>query len=218
MLCLLTYADTAAVSPDTWTEWKNSLLWELFERVHGEFLGLEAATVQEEEKLRELRLRVLEQLGAVGVQEAEERPPSAEAARQWMDEHLSLLPHRYLLGYRPELVARQIQLAKQVARTGPAVAFLPVEEEGFTWMLLCCQDVRGLFTKVAGALAALEVNILGARLDTRKDGMVADVLWISTPAGNVISDPARLRRIKTTVEGVINATLDFDALTARIRS
>src|SRR3990167_6670812 len=31
MLCLLTYADTAAVSPDTWTEWKNSLLWELTE-------------------------------------------------------------------------------------------------------------------------------------------------------------------------------------------
>jgi [protein-PII] uridylyltransferase len=116
------------------------------------------------------------------------------------------------------LVARQILLAKQVPSAGPSVAFLPVEEEGYTWMLLCCPDVRGLFSKVAGTLAALEVNILGARLETRKDGMVADVLWISTPAGNVISDPARLRRIKATVEGVISGTTDFEALTGRIRS
>ena len=84
-------------------------------------------------------------------------------------------------------------------------------------MLLCCPDVRGLFAKVAGTLAALEVNILGARVETRKDGMAADVLWISTPRGNVISDPARLRRIKSTVEGVIAGTNDFKALTSRIR-
>jgi [protein-PII] uridylyltransferase len=217
MLCLLTYADTAAVSPDTWTEWKNSLLWELFERVHGEFLGLEAATAHEEEKLREMRGRVLEHLQRTEVGSGE-RPLSSDQAREWMDEHLGLLPHRYLLGYRPELVARQILLAKQVGGNGPAVAFLPVEEEGYTWMLLCCQDMRGLFAKVAGTLAALEVNILGARLDTRRDGMVADVLWISTPGGNVISDTARLRRIKATVEGVINGTVDFESLTRRIRS
>ena len=219
MLCLLTYADTAAVSPDTWTEWKNSLLWELVERIHGEFLGLEAATAQEEEKLREMRLGLLECLEGTEVRElGEERLITADTARELMEEHLGLLPRRYLLGYRPDLVARQILLAKQVSRTGPAVAFLPVEEEGYTWMLLCCPDTRGLFAKVAGTLATLEVNILGSRLETRKDGMVADVLWISTPAGNVISDPARLRRIKTTVEGVVNGTTDFEALTDRIRS
>ena len=218
MLCLLTYADTAGVSPDAWTEWKNSLLWELYERVHGEFLGLEAATAQEEEKLRELRLRVLGFLQGVEVPELSAQPLSAQVASQWMEEHLRLLPRRYLLGYRPDLVARQILLAKQVSRTGPAVAFLPVEEEGYTWMLLCCPDTRGLFAKVAGTLAALEVNILGARLETRQDGLAVDVLWISTPRGNVISDPAQLRRIGTTVEGVLKGTLQFEELTARIRT
>ncbi len=218
MLCLLTYADTAAVSPDTWTEWKNSLLWELFERVHGEFLGLEAATAQEEEKLCEMRLRVLGHLQGAEVPALGGKPLSPETAREWMEKHLELLPRRYLLGYRPDLVARQILLARQVSQTGPAVAFLPVEEEGYTLMLFCCPDTRGLLARVAGTLAALEVNILGARLETRKDGMAVDVLWISTPRGNVISDPAQLRRIGSTVEGVLQGTLDFDSLTARIRA
>jgi [protein-PII] uridylyltransferase len=217
MLCLLTYADTAGVSPDTWTEWKNSLLWELFERVHGEFLGLEAATAQEEEKLRELRMRVLGFLQGAEAPELSAKPLSAEVASEWMEEHLALLPRRYLLGYRPDLVARQILLAKQVSQTGPAVAFIPVEEEGYTLLLLCCPDTRGLFAKVAGTLAALEVNILGARLETREDGLAADVLWISTPRGNVISDPAQLRRIGSTVEGVVRGTVNFEQLTSRIR-
>jgi len=145
MLCLLTYADAAGVSPDNWTEWKNSLLWDLYERAHGEFLGLEAATAQEEEKLREMRLEVQEYLQGTGPAEFGLEPLNADTARQWMEEHLGLLPHRYLLGYRPDLVGRQILLAKQVDRMGPSVAFLPVEEEGYTWMLLCCRDMQGLF-------------------------------------------------------------------------
>lgn len=216
MLCLLTHADMAAVSPEVWTEWKNSLLWELFERVHLEFLGLEAATAQEEERLREIRVRIQKLLESGSVPELSEKQVSAAAARDWMEEHLSLLPSRYLLGFRPDVVAYQILLARRVRQSGPAVAFVPVPQEGCTLMLLCCPDRRGLFAQVAGTLAALEVNILGARLDTRRDGIAVDVLWISTPQGNVISDPSRLRRIGTTVEGVLRGTIEFEEIVRRI--
>ncbi|OFW08304.1 MAG: [protein-PII] uridylyltransferase [Acidobacteria bacterium RIFCSPLOWO2_12_FULL_59_11] len=218
MLCLLTYADTAAVSPDVWNEWKNAMLWELFNQVRAQFLGLEAATAQEEQQLREIRASIQELLQSAPEPEVPEAPLSAAIARRWMEEHLALLPHRYPLGYRPELVARQILLAQHALRSGPAAALLPVPQEGYTLLLLCCPDTPGLFARVAGALAALEVNILGARLDTRKDGMAVDVLWISTPQGNVISDPFRMRRIGNTVEGVLRGTLPFDELVSRIRS
>jgi [protein-PII] uridylyltransferase len=69
---------------------------------------------------------------------------------------------------------------------------------------------------MAGTLASLEVNILGARLDTRKDGMAVDMLWISTPRGDVIADPGRLRRIGNTLEGVLKGALAFDEIVARI--
>ncbi|MBI4460801.1 MAG: HD domain-containing protein, partial [Acidobacteria bacterium] len=218
MLCLLTYADTAAVSPDVWTEWKNALLWELFNQVRVQFLGLEAATAQEERQLQEVQASVQTLLQAAREPEVSEIPLSPESARRWMEDHLALLPRRYPLGYRPELIAQQILLAHRASRSGPAAALLPVANEGYTLLLFCCPDTRGLFARVAGALAALEVNILGARLDTRKDGMAVDVLWISTPQGNVISDSSRLRRIGTTVEGVLKGTLPFEELVSRIRS
>ena len=216
MLTLLTYADTAAVAPDVWTDWKNALLWELYEKVHLEFLGLEAASAQEEEKLREMRGEIERLLLALQEPSLGEPPESARVARLWTEGHLALLPRRYPLGSRPEFIARQILLARRAAAGIPAVSFIPVPEQGYTVLLLCCPDTRGLFAKVAGTLAALEINILGARLDTRKDGLAVDQLWISTPRGDAIEDPARLRRISGMLEGVLQGERSFEELVSRI--
>ena len=215
MLCILTYADASAVSPDVWTEWKNVLLWELFDQIHAQFLGLEAATAREESQLLELRARAQAILETNKDPAFPETPLPLSSARLWMEEHLSLLPHRYLLGYRPELVAKQILLARRSRSAGPAVAFIPMPDEGYTFMLLCCPDTPGLFARMAGSLAALSVNILGARLDTRKDGMAVDVLWISTPQGQVISEPSHMRRIAATVEAVLSGTQSLEDLEKR---
>jgi len=123
---------------------------------------------------------------------------------------------RYPLGAQPQLIARQILLARRASQGSPAVSFLPEPERGYTVLLLCCPDTRGLFAKTAGTLASLEVNILGARLDTRKDGVAVDLLWISTTRGDVIDDPIRLRRIGNTLEGVLRGTISFDEVVARI--
>jgi [protein-PII] uridylyltransferase len=216
MLTLLTYADTAAVAPDIWTDWKNALLWELYEKVHLEFLGLEAATAQEEEKLREMRGEVERLLLTLQDSSLGEPPESVRVARLWTEGHLALLPRRYPLGSRPDFIARQILLARRAATETPAVSFIPVPEQGYTVLLLCCPDTRGLFAKVAGTLAALEINILGARLDTRKDGLAVDQLWISTPGGEAIEDPARLRRISGMLEGVLKGERSFEELVSRI--
>ncbi|MBI3933565.1 MAG: [protein-PII] uridylyltransferase [Acidobacteria bacterium] len=216
MLTLLTYADTAAVGPEVWTDWKNWLLWELHEKVHLEFLGLEAATAQEEEMLQAIRQDVEKLLLTFQESELWEPPGSLQEARLWIEGHLALLPHRYPLGMRPELIARQIVLARRASGGKPAVALLPVPDQGYTVLLLCCPDTRGLFAKMAGTLASLEVNILGARLDTCQDGMAVDMLWISTPRGDVIEDPVRLRRIGNTLEGVLQGSVSFDEIVQRI--
>lgn len=223
MLTLLTYADTAAVAPDVWNDWKNSLLWELYEKVHLELLGREAATAQEEEQLRELRAEVCRLLTAFPPELAAAAPgakaPGMEQAAQWTEQHLSLMPRRYPLGMRPEVIARQILQAQIAAPTGesaPAISFLPLPEQGYTILLLCCPDVRGLFARVAGTLAALEVNILGARLDTRQDGVAVDMLWISTPRGDVIEEPARLKRIATILSKVLTGSQSVEELVGRI--
>jgi [protein-PII] uridylyltransferase len=216
MLTLLTYADTAGVGPEVWTDWKNALLWELYEKVHLEFLGLEAANAQEEAKLLEIRGEIEQTLLQWNETGLGTPPQSAAEVRRLMESHLSLMPHRYPLGTGPDLVARQILLARRAEQGSPATAFVPVPERGYTQVLLCCPDTRGLFAKMTGTLAALEVNILGARLDTRKDGMAVDVLWISTPRGDVIDDPARLRRIGQALESVVGGATSLDETVKRI--
>lgn len=216
MLALLTCADTAAVGPGVWTEWKNVLLWELYEKVHLEFLGLEAATAQEEERLAQVRNEVQQRLVEFGESGLGEPPASLAEARAWIEAHLELLPRRYPLGASPELIARQILLARRAGQGHPAVTFLPVPEEGYTLLLLCCPDTRGLFAKMAGTLASLQVNILGARLDTRKDGMAVDMFWVSTTRGDVIEDPARLRRIGKRLEAVLQGSIPFDEVVSKI--
>ena len=216
MLCLLTYADTAAVSPEVWTEWKNTLLWELYGKVHMEFLGLEAASAREREKLQGIRFRVQSLLQASPEPEGDGKLLSPATAKKLMEEHFSLLPPRYPLDQMPELIAQQILLAELARATGPAVAFIPIPEEGNTLLLLCCPDTVGLFAKVTGTLAALEVNILGARLDTRQDNLAVDILSISTSRGEAVLDPSWLRRIRETVEGVLKGTLSFEGLLTRI--
>ena len=182
-------------------------MWELYSKVHDELLGLETATAHEEARLGEIKSRVQELLQLYA---------SPELARRWMEEHLSLLPPRYPVGNPPELIASQILLAKRALKRGSAVDLLPAPKEGYTLLLMCCQDTPGLVARTAGTLAAMEVNILGARVDTRKDGLAVDVLWISTPQRNVISDPVQLRRIKTTLEGVLKGTTSFEELVGRI--
>ncbi len=218
MLVLLTYADTAAVGPGIWTEWKQSLLWELYEKVHSEFLGLEAATEREEARLQQMRRSVLNILTSTEDPDLPELPAPAELAHIWIDQHLSLLPHRYPLDGMPELVARQILMARRAADGSPALSFLPLPELNHTVLQLCCTDTSGLFAKVAGTLAALGVNILGARLGTRKDGMAVDQLWISTPRGHVIDDPGQMRRISETLVAVLADEQALEKVVARIDS
>jgi [protein-PII] uridylyltransferase len=214
MLCLLTYADTAAVGPEIWTEWKNALLWELYTRVHAELLGLEHATEQEEARLRDIRERVQQALQTKPAAAGE--PCDAATARKLTEDHLSLLPPRYALGYQPDLIARQIVLAGRAVTAGASIDLIPVPGEGFTILVLCCRDTPGLFAKAAGTLASMDVNIMGARLDTRQDGMAVDVLWISTASGSVIDDPARLRRIAGMLEGVLNNKVAFEDVLQRL--
>jgi [protein-PII] uridylyltransferase len=199
-----------------WTDWKNVLLWELYEKVHIEFLGLEEASAQEEERLAQIRREVQQRLMEINEPGLGERPQSFEEASKWTEEHLRLLPHRHPLGANPELTARQILLARRAAQGRPAVAFFPVVDEGYTVLLLCCPDTHGLFARMAGTLASLEVNILRVRLDTRKDGIAVDIFWISTTRGDVIDDPARLRRIGNTMEGVLTGRISFEDVVAKI--
>src|SRR3972149_11157615 len=84
MLYLLTYLDIRAVAPEVWTEWKGTLLWELYIRTHTLLTRGISEGVDELAKAAEIRAALLSEL-------KEEFPLPV------IETHLEQMPVPYLL-------------------------------------------------------------------------------------------------------------------------
>src|SRR5258708_35324851 len=100
MLLLLTYADLNAVGPGVWTEWKATLLWDLYRRTRKLMTG-EDEVIDEVAEL----VRIKEEIGKVLSPEV----PFSEVER-----HLALLPDRYLRIPSPAAAAMHVQMIEAV--------------------------------------------------------------------------------------------------------
>jgi [protein-PII] uridylyltransferase len=77
-------------------------------------------------------------------------------------------------------------------------------------------DDPGLFSRIAGAVAAVGVNIAGARITTCSDGTVLDVFYLQTIDNQVVDDAALLTRIRDFVTKAVTGKMRIaDALSAR---
>jgi [protein-PII] uridylyltransferase len=103
MLYLLSYLDINAVGPQVWTDWKGTLLWELFIKTHTILTRGVPEGEEEQRKAASLRAALVAELGPeFGV----------EVVRQ----HLDLMPVRYVLTTSSAKVAQHLQLIEQVRR------------------------------------------------------------------------------------------------------
>jgi [protein-PII] uridylyltransferase len=165
VLLLLTYADTSAVGPGVWNEWKSGLLWELYTRARARMMESTTAAWGPNQAT---------ELKRQAVQRLLDGTPSNE-----IDSHFSMLPEKYLRATEPEQMAEHFRLVERL-NGGPMVAdWRVIEEKQYTEMTVCTRDQAGLFSRIAGTLTAHGVNILSADLYTRDDGTVIDTFRVS---------------------------------------
>jgi [protein-PII] uridylyltransferase len=86
----------------------------------------------------------------------------------------------------------------------------------FSEFMVVTRDQPGLFSKVAGALTANNLNILSARITTRDDGIALDVFRVSHlgGAGAIAMDEDRWPRVERDLERVLSGQQDIAALVA----
>jgi [protein-PII] uridylyltransferase len=161
MLLLLTYADISAVGPGTWNLWKGSLLWELYYRALSRFTGEDHYQTDTDR----LGQGVIQKLGA-GWSAVE------------VEQHLAMMPERYLRTVSPDDIARHLRLIRRLGSGTLAADWRTLEGKHCSEMTVATTDCAGLFAKLAGTLSANGVNILSADLYTREDGLVIDALRI----------------------------------------
>lgn len=203
MLLLLTYADLNGVGPGVWSEWKGNLLWELYQRARAALTGLDAPA-DDKEELSRYKEQVVNSL-------AGELPPSE------VERHLALLPERYTRTTRPEEAAAHLRLIEQLG-AGACKTLWRRRAGAGTELTVCARDRHGLFADIAGTLAANGVEILGAEVNTREDGVAVDVLMLREASTHGAVEDYRHAVIERALDASVAGESDVAALVERWRT
>ena len=206
-LYVLTYSDMKAVGPDVWNNWKGSLLEQLFNRtshVLEEREKGESPAPDRDLKVRRVQDRLLAQL-AVDRQEKEVR-------REFID----AMPRRYFLTTPEEAMPSHYRLLRRLGDEPFLAEVRHHPEHGHSEVAICARDQAGLFASIAGVFAAMELNVLSARINTRRDGLILDVFRISHQGqAQVVMDPEKWSRMESILRRVLRGEVDVAGLVAR---
>lgn len=91
-------------------------------------------------------------------------------------------------------------------------------EKNVTIVHIYTHDRAGLFSTLAGALAAAGTNIIEARISTLDDGRVADIFTVQNLSGKAVTAARRIEDIKTSIHNALAGTLDIKAGIAKHQS
>lgn len=175
MLYLLSVADSRATGPSAWSNWKGSLLHELYLKVlpHLEIGRTIDAVQHTDQGVDWLR----SQVNVILSQE----PKALEFVKD--------LPSDYLLSFTPETVAAHIRLHVENSKVLQQKALLfPVEMRSQWSLLVVCRDRSGLLAKICGVLSLHNLSVLNAQVFTWKCGSAVDVLEVRADSGMHFED------------------------------
>ena len=194
LLLVLTVADIRGVGPTIWNGWKAALMRDLYYQTDAVLRGADAAII--------------------AASSAEEARELARAALpSWDDgefaDHAARLPRTYWTGFDTDMHVRHAGLGRTFRDMDVPLLtdFRQVAERKVTELTLLTVDDAGLFSRVAGAVAGLGINIIGARITTCTDGTVLDVFQLQTADNELVSDRQTLARLEEGITAAVTGTL-----------
>jgi [protein-PII] uridylyltransferase len=217
-LMLLTFADAAGTSIKTWSEWKQALLWELYQRTKQALAGTERAknilSRRIEQLYKEVSVRLKDRLPLEEIYSHFELMPASyyiNTSAEESERHLQLI-HRFL--------ARQMDVEKPQDALIPVVDWQPFPAQGYSRVSICTWDRLGLFSKIAGAFAAADLNILSANIYTRGDHVVLDTFGVCDRQLAAVSDPKQIETAEKMLERTLTnqEDIDFRQVLAKFRA
>jgi [protein-PII] uridylyltransferase len=201
MLYLLTYADMRAVGPGVLTPWQAVVLHELYART----LALLTGGRME----RPSRAQVAERLGAL---------VRDEVALPAVKAHLAMMSERYLTSTSVQRMAEHVRMVHRLDAVAVVTELFHHPDLGSSDLVVVTRDLPGLFSLIAGTLAAHGLNIISAQIATRADGIAIDTFQANDPVGEAITSPARWARVLDALRAVIGGEQSVEALLARRRA
>ncbi len=193
MLLILTVADIRAVGPGVWNGWKGQLLRELYAASEAVFRGGRGADAAEHARRAvadEARERLISWAGA-------DHDDLADWSRKMEDV--------YFTAFGPEEQSRHFQLIRRAASQGGAAAIAEIRRDApVAEVTVAAADRRGLFADLAGVIASMGANVVGARVFTSSAGQALDMFLVQDAAGGPFGcdHPQAIQRMVQALEAV----------------
>jgi [protein-PII] uridylyltransferase len=170
MLYLVAVADSRATGPSAWSDWKATLLFEMYLKIqpHLQFSAVGDVVRHVDQGVDWLR----EQVAALLAEELD--------ARVSVDD----LPADYLLSFTPEAVAAHVRIHLENHQLLQQKTLVIPQKQQSQWSLLVMgRDRSGLLAKICGVLSLHNLSVLNAQIFTWKDGSAIDVLDVRPEDG-----------------------------------
>ena len=187
LLCVLTVCDIRGVGPNTWNNWKASLIRALYRQTKRAMeSGLEDLNREQRGSDAKRKLR--------------------EALSDWAPRDLKVETARHYPPYWQGLhVTAHVvfaNLLRNLKEDEIGIDVHPDEDRDATRACFALADHPGIFSRLAGALALVGANVVDARTYTSADGFSTAAFWVQDADGN----PYELRRLPRLQE-MIHKTL-----------
>ncbi len=212
-LLLHTLTDTLGTRADLWNDYKEALILTLYEEAC-RFLHDQADGVKAGEKQRDQHIQALRRL------------VSKEADAEEVEAHFNLMPPRYFQTATAEEVQADLQMAHQFMQfqllledraLEPVVSWVNLPDRVYAKVRICTWDRSGLFSKIAGSLTAARLNILGARIFSRADGIIFDAFTVIDAATGALPGREARDKFEQVFKACLTGQADLDALLAALK-
>lgn len=213
-LMLLTLADGRGTSPDAWSDWKESLVWQLYHATSQYLADRHAYYAQHKIEREKLRQSVAQRL--------------PEDFSDEIEAHFDYMPDTYFQAFDETAVVTHLKLfrtffenayTREASPLTPVVRWDPYPEQGHSLATFCTWDRAGLLAKIAGSLAVVPMNILSADIFARDDNLVLEVFRVSNIRGHGVNDRRDLAMAEHTLQASLeNEAFDFRQLLERART
>ena len=172
-LMLLTLADGQGASPEAWSDWKESLVWELFHETSRYLADQKSYYDQTKIERESLQSAVSENL-----------PPDYADE---IEAHFEFMPDHYFRATDVPEIIEHLKLFRSflenVSHSGEsplaaAIQWKIMPEQGHSVVTFCTWERERLLAKVAGSFSVVPLNILSADVFPRGDNVVLSIFRV----------------------------------------
>ncbi len=193
-LMLLTLADGQGTSAEAWSDWKESLVWELFHQTSRYLADQKSYYEQTRIERESLQVSVAKNLS----------PDYADE----IDAYFEFMPDNYFRGSDLPEIIEHVKLFRSflenVSRQGdhplaPAVKWNALPEQGHNVVSICTWERDKLLAKIAGSFSVVPINILSADIFPRGDSVVLGVFRVCDTKAHAVTDARDFELVEQTL-------------------